>query len=615
MANTKALEEKYNAAIAVGDKAFGTKDYATAKSSYNEALKYKVNEPYPKDKITVIDKLLADAANAKALEEKYKAAIASGDNAFKIKNYVAAKTSYNEALSYKANEQYPKDKITEINKLLGDLANAKALEEKYNTAIADGDKAFGTKDYTAAKNSYNEALTYKAGEKYPKDKITEIDKLLADAVNAKALEEKYNAAIAAGDKAFGTKNYTTAKASFNEALTYKAAEKYPKDKITEIDKLLGDAANAKALEEKYNAALAAGDKAFGTKDYTIAKSSYNEALIYKANEKYPKDKITEIDKLLADLANAKALDEKYNAAITTGDKAFGIKDYTTAKKSYNEALTYKTGEKYPKDKITEIDKLLADLANIKALEEKYNAAITLGDKAFGTKDYTSAKNSYNEALTYKAGEKYPKDKIAEIDKLLTDMTNAKALEEKYNIAITTGDKAFAAKDYTAAKSSYTEALTYKAGEKYPKDKITEIDKILDAIARQKELEKKYNDAITKADKLFLSKDYKISKGSYNEALSYKPNEKYPKDKIAEIDKLLAQQPTAAVTATPEPGRVYTDGVTEELSQEGNCKVTKRVVVRDGIQRVYMKKVWGWGGVFYFKDGVSITPDIFETETK
>ena len=65
----------------------------------------------------------------------------------------------------------------------------------------------------------------------------------------------------------------------------------------------------------------------------------------------------------------------------------------------------------------------------------------------------------------------------------------------------------------------------------------------------------------------------------------------------------------------KPERTYENGITEEQYQEGNCSVTKRVVVRDDIQTVYLKKVWGWGGVYFFKDGVSITEGIYESETQ
>jgi len=555
-ANRKAAEEKakYDAAIAKADAAFAKKDYDNAKASYTEASNIKPFEQKPKDKLAEIEKLLAANANAAALEEKYKAAIAKGDAAMGTKSYENAKAAFNEAAGLKPAEKYPKDKLAEIDKLIASLANAAAAEEKYKAAIAKGDAALGQKDYNGAKTAYTEASGLKPSEKYPKDKLAEIDKILADLAAKekadKALKEKYDAAIAKGDKALAAKTYPEAKAAYTEALGLKPNEQYPKDKIAEIDAAIAKELGEKKLEENYKAAIAKGDKAFTAKTYPEAKAAYNEALGFKPNEKYPKDKIAEIDKLLADanaekerLAKEKELNEKYAAAIAKGDAAMGTKSYEAAKPAFTEALGLKPTEKYPKDKLAEIDKLLASSAAEKELNAKYTALIAKADAALAVKDYTNAKAGYNEALGLKPAEKYPKDKIAEIDKILADLAAKekadKELNEKYAALIAKADKALGDKKYGDAKGSYTEALGLKKDEQYPKDKIAEIDAILAKELGDKKLEESYKAAIAKADKALGSKDYDNAKAGYNEALGFKPNEQYPKDKLAEIEKSLA----------------------------------------------------------------------------
>ena len=393
-ANKKAEEEakknadlesvaasKYEAAISKGDAAFGKKDYATAKAAYQDALTIKATEKYPHDQIVLIEKLIADGAKNAALDNDYKAAIAKADAAFAAKTYDAAKTSYNDALKLKPTEPYPKAQLDQIAKLLADAAKNADLNAKYDAAIAKADKALAAKTYDAAKAGYNEALGLKSSEKYPKDKLAEIDKALADAAAKdaadKALNAKYTAAITKADAALAKKDYSGAKSGYNDALGIKPTEKYPKDKLAEIDKAIADAAakdNAdKAVAAKYAAAIAKADKALAAKDYTNAKAGYNEALGLKPAEQYPKDKLTEIDKALADaaakdaadkdkLAKAAELDAKYKAALAKGDAALAKKDYTNAKAGYNEALGLKSSEQYPKDKLAEIDKAIADSA-------------------------------------------------------------------------------------------------------------------------------------------------------------------------------------------------------------------------------------------------------------
>ncbi len=576
--NAAAVESKYNAAISKGDAAFSKKDYTTSKTAYQDALTIKKGEKYPLDKIIEIEKLLADASKNAQLEADYKAAIARGDQAFSSKSYDAAKGGYTDALKLKPAESYPKSKLDEIAKLLADVSKNKDLDAKYDAAIAKADKAFGAKTYDAAKASYTEALALKSAEKYPKAQLAEIDKLLNEqnAKNKSAAEllEKYKAAIAKADKSFSAKDYSNAKNTYKEALGYQPAEAYPKDKIAEIDKLLAELANKDASEKdrqakekelnaKYDALIVKADKAFSGKDYPGAKSSYTEALTLKSTEQYPKDKLKEIDKLLTALASKdasekdrqakeKELNDKYIAAITTGDKAMGGKDYNTAKSAYTTALSLKSNEKYPKSKLDEIEKILA---NAGELDAKYNAAISKGDAALKGKSYDDAKKSYKDALSYKSTEQYPKDKLAEIDNLLAKESGAKELDAKYNAIISKADKAFSGKDYAVAKNGYTEALSVKPNESYPKTRLAEIDKALadaskaladkDRLAKEKELNDKYQSIISKADKALLNKDYASAKGSYTEALGVKPVEQYPKTKIAEIDKLLADMANKA----------------------------------------------------------------------
>ncbi len=538
-ASLKQLEEKYNAAIAKGDKALSTKTYADAKSAYNEALTFKPNEQYPKDKLAEIEKILANELSAKQLEENYKAAIAKGDAALSSKDYNNAKSAYNEALGLKPNEKYPKDKLAEIDRLLAAEMSAKELNDKYNAAIDKADAAFGKQDYSAAKDAYNEALGLKPAETYPKVKLAAIDKILADLAADKALTEKYNALIAKADNSFGSKKYADAKTTYNDALALKPNEKYPKDKIAEIDAIFAKQLGEKQLEENYKAAIAKGDKALAAKDYSSAKTGYTDALGLKPNEQYPKDKLAELEALMAKELAEKQLEERYKAAIAKADGAFGTKDYSNAKAAYNEALGIKPSEKYPVDKIAEIDKLLAAEMSAKELDERYKAAIAKGDAALASKDYAAAKTGYSDALGFKPSEQYPKDKLAEIEKTLRDLAAEKELNEKYAAAIAKGDAALAAKSYMAAKGNYSEASGLKPNEQYPKDKIAEIDALLAKDAAALKLEQDYQAAISKGDASMIAKDYENSRSAYMDALKLKPNEQYPKDKLAELEKLIA----------------------------------------------------------------------------
>ncbi len=638
------LAEKYLIAIAKADKALATADYINSKNSYKDALEIKPNEAYPKDKINEIDKLLkeqaAKDASAKELDANYTALITKADNFLSKKEYVNSKTVYSEALNLKKAEQYPKDKIIEIDKLLA-VASSKELEEKnrqlkeseanqkYTAFIATGDKAMETKDYTAAKNAFVNALNLKAGEKYPTSKLVEIEKILSAAGD---LDSKYKATVSKADVAFEAKTYEASKKIYKDALVIKPGEQYPKDKITEIDGIIAKESAGKALNEKYSATISKADKAFDAKDYTSSKTFYLDALALKENESYPKNRVVEIDKLLADavnkdtaekqrLANEKATNEKYATAISKADESFLAKDYSVAKDAYAAALAIKPTEQYPKDRIKAIEAVLNALAEEQEL--KFKNALSKADAAYASKDYASARTAYLDAASIKNTVTYPKDQITKIDLILAEQSKENSFKRKYNEAIANGDANLLKKDYQNALASYKEAQGIRPAESYPNTKITEINAALDALTRVKDKDNQYNEIIQKADQLFAKKEYKTAKGTYLDALLIKPKEKYPKEKIDAIDLLLNNKTTNTVVPDNKPmddfrnelAKKYPQGITEETGMEGNIKIIRRILVKGKDASLYIKKITAFGAVYYFKDNISITETDYIKETE
>ncbi|MBX2973459.1 MAG: hypothetical protein KF797_10170 [Flavobacteriales bacterium] len=591
----KKRGEQYAALIKEADGLMGKKDYAGAKTKYNAALDVKDTEAYPKQKLKEIDVILAELEKkaaeekkAKELQEKYQAAITAADAAFKAENWDQATAKYTEAGGLKPDEKYPKDQLAAIAQKKADAAKkaeeerkARELQEKYQAAITAGDAAFKASKWDDAAAKYTEAGGLKPDEKYPKDQLAAIALKKDEAARkaeeerlAKELQERYQAAITAADAAFRSADYDAAEAKYTEASGLKPAEKYPKDQLAaivkkreELAKKAEDERKAKELDAQYQAAIAAADAAFGKESWDEATAKYTEAGGLKPAEKYPKDQLTAIaarkaaaEKAAAEAAKQKELDAKYTAAIAAADAAFGKEEWDEAAKKYTEASGLKAQEKYPKDQLALIVQRKADAeARKKQAEQdaKYQAAIEAADAAFGKEDYTAARAKYTEALGVKAGEKYPKDRIAEADRLLAEAARkaeaekkAAELEARYRSLITSADKAFDGKKLSEALNDYKDALALKPSEAHPKERIAAIEQQLDAAARAKaeeerllrekqDRDQRYNDLVTSADKAFAAKQYEKARTDYSAASGVKPEEKHPKDRLAEIERLLA----------------------------------------------------------------------------
>jgi hypothetical protein len=81
-------------------------------------------------------KRLAEEAEVARIENNYKTAIATADSAVLAKNYAFAKTAFNASLTIKPNEQYPKDRILEMDVLIM-ASYTNELARKYPQGITE----------------------------------------------------------------------------------------------------------------------------------------------------------------------------------------------------------------------------------------------------------------------------------------------------------------------------------------------------------------------------------------------------------------------------------------------------------------------------------------------
>ncbi len=468
-------------------------------------------------------------------------------------------------------EEYTRQMAAKINKVLAQLETLKA--SGYKKTIAEADALFKKGKYKEAIKKYDKAIDLDPYQDYPDNQIIICERKLREQQNAEGSYDRY---IKSADSYLATKNYSNAKSFYNKALGVKPNEKYPKDKIAEIDKLLAQQKADEAEKQnqaEFNKYISLADKQFNNKDYSNAKSNYNKALGIKSGEQYPKDQISKIDKLLADAQAAAEKEKSYKEAIAAADKQFQSKDYAGAKANYNKALGIKSGEQYPKDQIAEIDKLLAAAEK----EKNYKSAIRAGDKKMSIKDYIGAKKAYNKALTLKSDEQYPKDQITKINKLIEQEKIARQKQEKYDKLIAAADNLFGQKKYDSAKAKYKEAISVNSNSSYPKKKIIEIQNI--------------------------------------QSGNIAANNKVSEEKELEFEKVNFQDKQAAARYLSDLARKYPPGKTVENYSTKNKSIKRIIINKNGVATEYKMVTHSWGGVYYFRNGLNVSKNIYYKETK
>jgi len=572
IAELKTQKETYKNFIAYANKAFKGKQYSKAIDDYSAALAIKSDEKYPREQITACNAAMAEL---KTQKEKYENFVASADKAFNGKQYSKAIDDYSAALAIKSDEKYPGEQITACNAAMAEL---KTRQEKYENFIATADKAYNGKKYSNAIDDYSAALAIKSDEKYPLEQITACNAAMAE---SKTQKETYENLVASADKAFNEKKYSNAIDDYSAALAIKSDEKYPGKQIVKINSILEiqkplpaaknpvtasavKASEAKefspiaeagknepklipeakiteeikssgkpvsntqnADQEKYDKAIAFADKAFEDKNYPYAINGYTAALKIKSTEKYPQDKINAV-KQIQQQQNTSL--ENYKRTILAADKALNEKDYTKAMTTYQTALKLNPAQKYPQEKIASINVIISQQ---EVRKEKYNNAITSADNAFDNKDFVTAITEYKTAAALSPAESYPKERIETISTL---MSQQKVTNENYTKTIMAAEKAFAAKDYSTAISGFQSALNFKPDEVYPLQRITAINGII-ALDKEK-LNKQYTEYIGQADAHYSRQDFVVAQKEYKMASDLKPGEDYPRERYNQIATIL-----------------------------------------------------------------------------
>ncbi len=426
----------YTNLISQADALFTNSKYADAKNVYQQAQNIDNQNTYPVLQIQKIDDILARQSAAadreKALEKQFNTLLTSGEQYLKEENAAEAIKSFEQALLIKNNDGYTLALISKAKKMLEEQQNLARLENQRNekqkefqNAINSADNLFALKEYNEAISFYNQAVAIKPGDTYALQQKNKAERLIVENQE----QAKYQGIITSADAMFNSKNYQTAGDLYANALKIKANDPYAKSKISEINTLIERAQNEALLqqenEKKYQRLVSQADAKMVAKEYEPAMSLYDEALLIKPEENYPKQQKNSIQKELALLAKELA----YQGKIEMANNAFTSGNYLKARQLYSDASAVNPSEEFPNSKINEIDKILAELKAEQELEKanaekaasdlkQYNNLIAAADKKYNEAYYSEAKKIYQDALVIKTNEPYPISRIRKIDETL-----------------------------------------------------------------------------------------------------------------------------------------------------------------------------------------------------
>jgi epidermal growth factor receptor substrate 15 len=530
-------EAKYQAAIKNGDQLFAQKKYSDALKKYEEALLYKEREPYPLSKITEIDALLQaqkkEQLAAQQLDAEYNNLIKAGDSFRDQKKYTEALAKYQEAIQ-KKNEQYPKDQITNMNKLISDQKKEAELEAKYQEAVKLGDDLFVQKKYQESKDKFLVAAALKSTEQYPKTKLAELELKLKIEADDLVKKKKYDETIAVADQLFNSQKFAEAKIKYVEATTFDNTAPYPKTKIKECEAKIASLDKENEKQERIAKLIAEGDLAENQNDFELAKTKYQEVLTIESTNKLVPPKLAALNSKLTAQKNQAEKDAQFEALKKAGMALAVQKKYADANQKLNEALSIKQDSEVSQ-RIREIDEILKAEMLKGNLEEQYDALLKEAAGLETAKNYDGAIGKYREALTKKPAEAFPKSKISELESLKKSTALQVEQDKKYKQFMDAGDRFMTEKNYLEAIKQFNEAQKIKPSERDPVIKAAEAERL--EKSKGQEVDEQYEKILSVAQTSIDTKLYDKAKELLDRAVKLKPTDIRPKEMMAKINQL------------------------------------------------------------------------------
>ena len=527
----------FQSLIASGDKEYANKEYIKAKTYYQEALRIKPNDASAKNKL---DNTLQKIREENKKEEQFFEYIDNGDNFYSNNELEKALAEYNKALKIFPKDEYALGKKQEITTILKD---EKDKLDSFNEMVALGDNLLKQEKYAEAVMQYESALKLYPNNSAAKSKYQD----------AKSKKEVYDLKVSEferlclqGQEFTLRKKYAEAIDAYEQALQIFPAKEIS-DKVTELQA-------KKQVADNYDAKITEADALYEDRSYNEAKAAYQEALSVIPNDSYALGMIARVDEIVNSpeyrkIQSDKAkIDSDFANFISKGESAESAKNYELALSYYVNALELKPNnadalakKKNAEDMILYTEQQRKEQERLAAAEaerqrkEQIQSLINTGNQQITSKQYAEAEHTFNQVLALDPNNVVATEKLGVIAGFYEEIQRQK--QENYNRAMSEGQYAMDSRNFAEAIRQYNIALTNKPGDEAATQQLT--------LAQQNEnmrvagLQNEYNGYITKADAQFQTKNYDKAIELYTKAMNVGTDNPYPANKIREIGEILA----------------------------------------------------------------------------
>ena len=488
--------ESYESLMKKGNDKFSAKDYISAKTYFEMALKQKSGDATAKKKLDeTVKKIQEDGAR----QEVFYAHLDAGDQYYGQQKYEEALAEYEQALKVFPEDKYVGGQADAVRAILKERQDK---QDAFDTAMSQGESLLAEDNFDAAIMQFETASEIFPNDKLPKEKLAE----------AKQKKQLYNEKVARFDKLmedarqFGLrKNYEAAIDKLNQAL-----ELFPND--IEANAKRNEYQAAKGVTDQYNGIIAAADQLYENKAYREAKSQYQSALAVVAGDAYAMDMIGRLDQLIAEQ------DAEEAARIAAEQEAARLAAEAEAARLAAEAEAARIAAEQ------EAARLAAEAEAARIAAEQEAARIAAEQEAARLAAEEAARIAAEEEAARLAAEAEAARIAAEEEAARQAALAAAEAERQATIKtmLDAADALFNQQEYANAKVKYQEVVSFDEGNAAATAKIREIDGIFAQMAA--ELEANYNKAMSAGNSAMTAENFAEAIAQYQTALAYKPED-------------------------------------------------------------------------------------------
>ena len=553
--------ESYESLMKKGNDKFSAKDYISAKTYYEMALKQKSGDATAKKKLDeTVKKIQEDGAR----QEVFYAHLDAGDQYYGQQKYEEALSEYEQALKVFPEDKYVGGQADAVRAILKERQDK---QDAFDTAMSLGESLLAEENFDAAIMQFETAIGIFPNDKLPKEKLAE----------ARQKKQLYTEKMTRFDnlmeaaRQFGLrKNYEAAIDKLSQAL-----ELFPND--LQANTLKNDYQTAKGIADRYNGIIAEADRLYESKAYKEAKAQYQSALAVVTDDAYATDMIARLNPLIAqqDAEEAARIAAEQEAArlaaeaeaarIAAEQEAARLAAEAEAARLAAEAEAARIAAEQEAARIAaeqEAARLAAEeAARIAAEEEARRQAelaaaeaerqatiksmLDAAGELFAQQDYANAKLKYQEVVAFDEGNATATAKIQEIDGIFAQM--AAELEANYNKAMSAGDQAMTAEQFAEAITHFQSALIFKPNDPTATTQLASAERAEnDRIAA---LRAQYNAFIKEGDGHFKTNTFDKAIEAYTKAEEL-GLETYPTEMIARISEIIEQNKLYELNSEP-----------------------------------------------------------------